>query len=167
MIYEVREGSNALQVEVKSDNSGAWFVSVDGGPVRRWTGRSVGRAEWFLAADHRARALGLSVDGDRVHLQRGGASLTVEVVDPRRAALDQLGGAAQGTVVTQMPGIIVRVPVAVGGRVVVGQVVCVVEAMKMENEFKAPVAGVVASVGVEAGVAVESGTVLLVIAEDE
>ncbi|MBL8996007.1 MAG: acetyl-CoA carboxylase biotin carboxyl carrier protein subunit [Gemmatimonadetes bacterium] len=60
-----------------------------------------------------------------------------------------------------MPGLIVRVEVAVGDRVVAGQGVVVMEAMKMENELRAPAAGVVRAVHVEAGAAVEKGTALV------
>ncbi|MCB9680888.1 MAG: biotin/lipoyl-binding protein [Alphaproteobacteria bacterium] len=62
-----------------------------------------------------------------------------------------------------MPGAVVRVQVSAGDSVHAGQVLVVVEAMKMENEFKAPFAGVVASVEVAAGQAVESGAVLVVL----
>ena len=58
-----------------------------------------------------------------------------------------------------MPGRIVRVLVAVGDRVTARQPVVVVEAMKMENELRAPRDGVVKEVSVHAGAAVETGAV--------
>jgi len=63
-----------------------------------------------------------------------------------------------------MPGNIWDVKVAVGQKVAEGEVVLILEAMKMENEIMAPCAGTVASVQVEKGATVESGQVLLVIA---
>jgi len=63
-----------------------------------------------------------------------------------------------------MPGNIWDVKVSVGQKVAEGDVVLVLEAMKMENEIMAPCAGTVASVQVEKGATVESGQVLLVIA---
>jgi len=63
-----------------------------------------------------------------------------------------------------MPGNIWDVKVAVGQKVAEGDVVLILEAMKMENEIMAPCAGTVASVQVEKGATVESGQVLLVIA---
>jgi biotin carboxyl carrier protein len=62
-----------------------------------------------------------------------------------------------------MPGRVVRVLVAAGDRVGAGQPLVVVEAMKMENELRAPADGVVTKVGVEAGAAVDTGAVLIVI----
>ncbi|MCB0960635.1 MAG: biotin/lipoyl-binding protein, partial [Acidimicrobiales bacterium] len=59
-----------------------------------------------------------------------------------------------GKIAVPMQGTIVRVEVAVGDTVEAGQVVCVLEAMKMENNVAADVAGTVAEVKVEAGQAV-------------
>jgi len=62
-----------------------------------------------------------------------------------------------------MPGRIVRVLVAVGDRVTARQGVVVVEAMKMENELRAPGDGIVKEVAAKPGAVVESGAVLVVI----
>jgi biotin carboxyl carrier protein len=90
-----------------------------------------------------------------------GLTTAVQVVDPRRKALRVSAGAAGGTVNTQMPGRVVRLLVAVGDAVQKGQPLLVVEAMKMENELRAPVAGTVAEVFVAEGQAVESGARLV------
>jgi biotin carboxyl carrier protein len=66
-------------------------------------------------------------------------------------------------VVATMPGRVARVLVAAGDRVTAGQPVVVVEAMKMENEMRAPKDGVVRDVSVQEGMAIEAGTVLVVI----
>jgi biotin carboxyl carrier protein len=73
------------------------------------------------------------------------------------------GGAGGGSreVRSPMPGRVVKVLVAVGDEVAAQQAVVVVEAMKMENELRANVAGRVESVHVKAGDAVE-GSALLV-----
>jgi len=60
-----------------------------------------------------------------------------------------------------MPGLVLRVPVAVGEAVAAGQGVLVLEAMKMENEIKAQAPGVVTAIAVQPGQAVEKGQVLL------
>jgi acetyl/propionyl-CoA carboxylase alpha subunit len=65
----------------------------------------------------------------------------------------------------QMPGKIVRVLVAEGATVGRDQPLLVMEAMKMENEIRSPGEGVVRSLGVTQGQAVESGAELLVIAD--
>ena len=62
-----------------------------------------------------------------------------------------------------MPGRVVRVLVAAGDEVAARQGVVVVEAMKMENELRAPRAGRVKEVSVAAGTSVEAGRILAVI----
>ena len=71
---------------------------------------------------------------------------------------------ADGTKVTApMPGTILDIKVAVGDTVKSGQAICVLEAMKMENDVNAPCDGKVLSVNTTKGSAVETGAVLAVI----
>jgi len=64
-----------------------------------------------------------------------------------------------------MPGRVMRVLVAVGDHVAARQAVVVVEAMKMENELRAPAGGVVKEILVAPGAAVETGAVLVVVGQ--
>ena len=68
--------------------------------------------------------------------------------------------AAGEKVTSPMPGNILAVNVAAGDAVKKGQVLMILEAMKMENEIMCPHDGTIASVAVTKGAAVESGTVL-------
>jgi biotin carboxyl carrier protein len=63
-----------------------------------------------------------------------------------------------------MPGTILKVNVANGQAVKKGDVLMVLEAMKMENEIMAPADGTVSSVNVNAGASVEAGSVLCTLA---
>ena len=60
-----------------------------------------------------------------------------------------------------MQGKIIDVPIVVGDKVVPGQVIAILEAMKMENEIVASSEGTVASIGVSAGQSVEAGDLLV------
>ena len=73
------------------------------------------------------------------------------------------GGAGTGVIVAPMQGTMFKVNVAVGDTVEAGQVVAVLEAMKMENNVATDVAGTVAEVKVEAGQAVGSGDIVVVV----
>jgi biotin carboxyl carrier protein len=76
------------------------------------------------------------------------------------------GGKAEGSsgaVLSPMPGKIMSVKVKVGDTVNANQVVCVLEAMKMENEVQTEVAGKVKEVKVKAGEMVEGGQTLVVV----
>ena len=84
---------------------------------------------------------------------------------PRRkgGASSGAGGAGTGVIVAPMQGTMFKVNVAVGDAVEAGQVVAVLEAMKMENNVSTDVAGTVAEVKVEPGQSVGSGDVLVII----
>ena len=75
-------------------------------------------------------------------------------------------GAARDAIVTPIQGTVLAVEVAEGDEVEPGQVVCVVEAMKMENEITAPRAGVVSELSVEAGQAVSTGQVICLVTQE-
>ncbi|MBR6337612.1 MAG: acetyl-CoA carboxylase biotin carboxyl carrier protein subunit [Ruminococcus sp.] len=71
---------------------------------------------------------------------------------------------ADGTKITApMPGTILDIKVSVGDAVKSGQAVCVLEAMKMENDVNSPVDGKVLSINTTKGSSVETGAVLVVV----
>ena len=72
-------------------------------------------------------------------------------------------GAAGGALVSPLQGTVLRVDVEKGQAVEAGAVVCVIEAMKMENEITAPVAGKVEELSVSAGAAIAAGDAIAVI----
>ena len=89
-----------------------------------------------------------------------GAPAAAPVAAP--AAAPAASGAGE-SITSPMPGNILAVNVAAGDMVKKGQVLMVLEAMKMENEIMAPHDGKVTAVAVAKGAAVESGTLLCTI----
>jgi len=73
------------------------------------------------------------------------------------------GGA--GSLITQMPGKVVKLYKKEGDAVAVGETVLILEAMKMENEIKAGVTGTIKVVNVKEGQALEAGFLMIEIAE--
>jgi biotin carboxyl carrier protein len=95
-----------------------------------------------------------------------GRSYNVVIIDPKRLRSGQTSAAHHAGVaeiVSPMPGKVVRVLAAAGVNVEAGAGIIVVEAMKMQNEMKAPKAGVVVSINVAEGATVNAGDVLAVI----
>ena len=88
------------------------------------------------------------------------ASAPAAAPAPSAAAAPAAGGEK---VTSPMPGTILSVNVAAGDAVKRGQVLMILEAMKMENEIMCPCDGTVSSVSVTKGAAVESGTLLCTI----
>jgi biotin carboxyl carrier protein len=94
-----------------------------------------------------------------------GHRFEIEVSDPRRwsrQSADRAHGGMQN-VAAPMPGKVVRVLVAIGDAVEAGQGIVVVEAMKMQNEMKAPRAGKIAGISAKEGATVAAGEVLATI----
>jgi acetyl-CoA/propionyl-CoA carboxylase biotin carboxyl carrier protein len=82
---------------------------------------------------------------------------------PKRAAAAASAGSGSGQVTVPMQGTIVKVLVAVGDVVEVGQTICLLEAMKMENAVAAEKDGVIKELRVSAGDSVGAGDVVAVI----
>jgi acetyl-CoA/propionyl-CoA carboxylase biotin carboxyl carrier protein len=139
---------------VESEELAARAAALDGTPPRNnvQLGRMV----------ERVRAV--EVDGRR---------FDVRIMEPeqpwlelarRRRERDRAGGAG-GTdaIVSPMQGTVLSVAVAEGDTVEAGQVICIVEAMKMENEVRAPHGGTIAELSVAAGRPVTTGQVICVL----
>ena len=95
--------------------------------------------------------------------------ITLEVIDKadiKAAPAPAAAPAAAGSqsINAPMPGTILKVNVQNGQAVKKGDVLMILEAMKMENEIMAPADGVVASVNVASGASVESGALLCTLA---
>ena len=144
------------QVTVDGEISSAHLEDVEGTPVRLVTlGTEVHRI-----VTRRGPTRGvytLWVDGYRFE---------AEAVDERTRTIRDITAESSKSsgpapIVAPMPGLIVRVNVAVGDEVQAGQGLVVMEAMKMENELRATAAGRVKSITAAPGTAVEKGTVLV------
>ena len=100
------------------------------------------------------------IDGNSVEIE--GRTFPVEVLDRRQWDRRKNHSHTEGrqNIVATMPGKVVRVLVAAGEQVEAGQGVVVVEAMKMQNELKAPRAGYVVTMAAVAGATVNAGEIL-------
>jgi biotin carboxyl carrier protein len=97
-----------------------------------------------------------------------GHRFPLEIDDPRqwKPSIHAAGAHGHASIVAAMPGKIVRIMVKVGDEVVTGQGIIVVEAMKMQNELKAPRDGRVTAIEVSANDSVNAGAVLATIVSE-
>ncbi len=138
-------------------------------------------AELAEQLSHRTTSVAGAADGAAARLdgrlrtvELDGRRFEVRVLEPeppwaelaRRRSERKHGGGAGGdeTVVSPMQGTVLKVEVADGDEVETGQVVAVVEAMKMENEITAHRSGVVSELAVAAGDPVSAGQAICLIA---
>ena len=82
---------------------------------------------------------------------------------PRREQQSGGGGGAPGELVSPIQGTVLKVAVEQGAEVEEGALICVVEAMKMENEITAPSSGTVEELGVSEGGSIATGDTIAVI----
>jgi biotin carboxyl carrier protein len=102
------------------------------------------------------------VDGISYQIKTEGLEEAKIISKTRKASSASVGEAA-GAVVALMPGLIIKVLKKEGDKVEAGEVVVILEAMKMQNELKAPISGTVRQVNTKQGENVEMRQVLCVI----
>ena len=163
MKYLVEVAGRTVEVELDGES-----VRVDGETVHAHLEELTGTPIVMLTLGDEVHRI--AVDrGDsrgRYALSVAGRRYDVEALDERTRAIRELSAAVAGPsgpapLIAPMPGLIVRVNGAIGDTVRAGQGLIVMEAMKMENELRTAAAGVIKSIRVEPGMAVERGTVLV------
>lgn len=151
-----------VEVDVTELPSGALEVTIGG----RRVPVDVVPVEGSLSVRVDGRVVDLTVEGhppDLGAIASGHRSYVRVESERQRAALAAKKGGASGsekTVKSPMPGRVVRVLVAANAEVAAGQTLCVIEAMKMENEVKAKAACTVLEVHVQEGGTVEGNAKL-------
>ena len=146
---DVRAGGEAYRLRVCRSRPGRYQVELDGRSVEVDVERS-GRFELRLSAGGQTFDV-LSV--------AQGPDYLVEV----DGAVHRISGGEAGLVRSPAPAMVVAIPVAPGDGVAEGDIVAVVESMKLETALRAPVAGRVAEVFADVNTQVESGAKLLLI----
>ncbi|OIQ45922.1 MAG: acetyl/propionyl-CoA carboxylase subuit alpha [Roseobacter sp. MedPE-SW] len=143
-------------VSIEADQLGS-TVTFDGGDQMRissdWT---PGDQLATLDADGAPLVLKVGKISGGFRIRSRGADLKVHVRTPRQAELaalmpEKVAPDTSKLLLCPMPGLIVKVDVAVGDEVHEGQALCTVEAMKMENILRAEKKGVVAKINASAG----------------
>jgi len=153
---EVRHSGDATDVVIGDRVLTADVVRIAGSPV------------YSLVLDGRSYEVSVHRRGGKFELVLGGETYEADVMDERAMriaeATGDAGHAQSGeTVAAPMPGVVVGLAVEVGAEVSVGQGILTLEAMKMENEIKSGVDGVVKEIRIKVGQGVAQGEPLIVI----
>ena len=164
MIFDASVDGRTLRVEVRGKN-GSYTVTLDGRPLAIDLSES-GRDFASLLIEGRSYEVGLERRPTGYTVVLEDDVLSVDLTDAVRGggATPKRAASGPARVTAPMPGKIVRLLVELGEEVVAGQGLVVMEAMKMENELRAPRAGRVKQLGVREGQAVDT-TALLVVVE--
>lgn len=164
MKYFLTHDGEMREVEVRDLEDGTYDVTVGDRRVRA-DFASAGRALYSLLLDDESIEVLILRDGSSSTVIHHGRALDLIVESERernaRLIAADAGSDAGADVHAVMPGIVVSIAVAEGDEVEKGQAVCVLEAMKMENEIRAPGAGTVTRVAVSPGDTVNSGDLLV------
>ena len=168
MNYVALVNGEERQVEITELSAGQFQIIMEG---RTLTVDSREVSDWTQSLLCGAQAFNIEAEknpngGENVLVR--GHILTVEVLDLRTLSLRKAQEVVPGldgpaAITAPMPGRVVAVLVEEGQQVIEGQGLVVVEAMKMQNEIKAPRAGQVKNLKVEAGATVESGVPLCIV----
>jgi biotin carboxyl carrier protein len=127
-----------------------------------------GQRVFTVLVDGRSFEATLTSENDHLDVIIQGARYQAEVIDEHAMLLRQAGGESTGLtgdykLEAPMPGLVIKVPLAVGDEVGEGDVLLILESMKMQNELRSPQAGVVKAVNVKAGDNVEKREVMIVL----
>ena len=160
MKYRLERAGKIYEIDVELTPQGYRLRGPDGEPrLLRLSTRTDGSqhavtpwGDLELVSARRGRELWAKLGQRRVLAE-------VERVRPSAAGVG--GGSTAGAVLAPMTGKLLRIEVQVGQVVKAGQALAVIEAMKMENELLAPLAGVVTEIAATAQGTVEKGTLIV------
>ena len=143
-------------VTIDADPSGATVVFGEGDSLRVVSDWTPGQSLAELRIDGAPLVLKVDPITSGFRIRTAGADMKVHVRTPRQAELaalmpEKLPPDTSKLLLCPMPGLIVKVDVAVGDEVQDGQALCTVEAMKMENILRAEKKGVVSKINAAAG----------------
>ncbi len=171
MRYTIEMRDRSVAVEVDPQGPGRYRVKLGDAPARIVEADVKDGLVHLLNGTSSSHSFRVGATDDAVEVHEGGLRARLTTLDPRAARLRARGtGARAGSgdrVRSPMPGRVVQVLVAEGDAVQPGQGVVIIEAMKMENELRAEIAGTVAKVHVKVDDRVEGNADLITLTPAE
>lgn len=163
MKYEIKGHEQSFDVEFELESERLLIKTV--GMELRLEAAKVQPGVYSVLLNNRSYVVGVN-GRSSVGINVNGTPVKLELLDAVHLHLRELGWDAMeetkaGEVNAQIPGLITKIFHDVGDQVAEGEPIFLIEAMKMENEIKAPISGTIEKIGVQAGQTVEKGTNIL------
>ena len=163
MALDVRTGDLSFSLDTQNGT-----VTVDGQPVEARLSRLSEHSVLFVL-EGRPQVITVERNGGTARVSQSGTAVEVTIKTATDLLLERFGldagdSTAEREVRAPMPGLVLRVLAEPGQEVHAGQGLVVLEAMKMENELKAPIDGTIATIHTEAGAAVGKNDLLIELA---
>jgi 3-methylcrotonyl-CoA carboxylase alpha subunit len=160
-LLAIEEG-NTVALSVKARPDGGRLVVDEEGEIALKVRSNGNRVE--VEAEERILRGAFERTNGRVRLTLAGETCDVGLeAEVARSAGATAGAGGSGAVLATMPGVVAEVRVSAGDAVEVGQVVVVLESMKLFSSLKAEIAGIVADVSCQPGETVMAGKRLVLI----
>jgi biotin carboxyl carrier protein len=161
MIYEIEQEGECQKYSIRRQGTG-YAIGINDAPEILVQLKDM-NGIYNLLVNGKSFDAGCLQHESVVEVEVAGERHLINVYDPRKKALRLADSGGEGLIQTQMPGRIVDICVSKGDVISKGQIVIIVEAMKMENPLKATKDGIVADVFVSQGELVEAKTKLVLI----
>lgn len=163
-VAEIQE--QPIRFELATDNGQLRAIHEESGAPLDL--RTLYPGVYSLILNHRSHVVAVRFNRELL-VQMDGVSTTVVLKDEVALQLEAMGWESaldkrMGQILAPIPGLVTQVLKSVGDEVTEGDALLIMEAMKMENELKAPVSGTVQSIHVQPGQSVEKGALILEIA---
>lgn len=162
-MYKATVNNKAFDIEQRSDDF------IVNGEMFQWDMSKISNGYFHILHEqksYRAEVVKVDATAKTCVIKINGRTYPVELKDKFDLLLEKMGMNSQAAskvnnIKAPMPGLIIDLKIKEGGVVNAGDVLLILEAMKMENIIKSPGEGIVKSVKVKKGDSVEKGQVLI------
>jgi biotin carboxyl carrier protein len=166
--YSTYVDGEELQITIHNDGS----VEMDGSRFEVDLQHISSNVVYSMLVEGRSHEVYATLEDGAWRILLDGERYEVTVEDERTRRLRGFEGPDKKLVgdvqiKAPMPGLVVKIPIEVGQTVAAGASLCILEAMKMENDLRAPRAGVIKEIRVAPQQAVELQQVLIILGEEQ
>ncbi len=163
MKYEINAGEKALELDFQTQDN-RLTIRTESGDLE-FEAIRIQPGSYSVLMNNRSFVVGVCSESDQ-RVNVNGTPVELELLDAVHLHLRELGWdtvpeVKAGLVSAQIPGLITKIFHQTGDEVNEGDPIFLMEAMKMENEIKAPVSGNILKISVQEGQTVDKGTTVI------